>query len=591
MTINNSSKINKVLSGAERIGVIGSPSSTNELTLDILGSAVHKRLVGELALFSFNQEGNQNFAMGQITEIELQNIWHQDPTIRSLIRQKGSINPVSEKQDTHLGKMALSAVFELSAKDKFQPSILGTIPATGTSINLVTDEILDNLLESQKDEIFYLGHVYGSRPKLPLWFKHFGTGPRGAGEAYHLGIFGKTGSGKSVLAKMSVVAYARHPEMGVFIIDPQGEFSKDVITGRPTGGFRLPLKDVLEKKLKRNLEVYSIRNLTLDTFDLFKEVLHESAFFEELSMPKGENREIAARLVADALRKNTKIKISTLHTKDAFDVAWGLLGNEDTQRIFYRSDASRERFNNAYQAADKDHFYKDIWLLVANLFNASRPGAKNITELVKTAVLPGQNRPIVIVDLSEESTLSNGQDRIIWTDNIQALVIKRFIDMIKIHGELAYRQGNLMNALVVIDEAHRLAPAGDIENEQRAAIKHSLVDAARTTRKYGLGWMFISQTLASLDKEIWGQMGVYFFGFGLSAGSEYRTLQEIVGGDSAALNLYRAFRHPQSAFDSDSKEYPFMTHGPVSPLSFSGTPLFLSAFTSVDEFLNENNLK
>jgi hypothetical protein len=103
--------------------------------------------------------------------------------------------------------------------------------------------------------------------------------------------------------------------------------------------------------------------------------------------------------------------------------------------------------------------------------------------------------------------------------------------------------------------------------------------------------MFISQTLASLDKEIWGQMGVYFFGFGLSAGSEYRTLQEIVGGDSAALNLYRAFRHPQSAFDSDSKEYPFMTHGPVSPLSFSGTPLFLSAFTSVDEFLNENNLK
>lgn len=591
MATNNSSKINKVLSGTEKIGVIGSPSSTNKLTLDILGSAANKRLVGELALFSYNQDGKQNFAMGQITEIELQNIWHQDPTIRSLIRQKGSINPVSERQDTHLGKMALSAVFELSAKDKFQPSVLGTIPATGTPINLVTDEILDTLLESQKEEIFYLGNVYGSRPKLPLWFKHFDTGSRGAGEAYHIGIFGKTGSGKSVLAKMAVVAYARHPEMGIFIIDPQGEFSKDVVTGRPTGTFKLPLKDILKDKLKRKLEVYSVRNLTLDTYDLFEEVLFESAFFEELSMPKGENREIAARQVADALKKNDKIKISTLYKKESFDLAWGVLGNEAQQRIFYRSDTSRERFNSTYLAADKDHFYKDIWLPVANLFNSTRSGAKNISELVKAAVLPGQNRPIVIVDLSEESVAGNGDEKIIWSENIQALVIKRFIDMIKVHGEIAYRQGKLMNALVVIDEAHRLAPAGDIENEQRVAIKYSLVDAARTTRKYGLGWMFISQTLASLDKEIWGQMGVYFFGFGLSAGSEYRTLQEIVGGDSTALNLYRAFRHPQSAFDSDSKEYPFMTHGPVSPLSFSGTPLFLSAFTSVDEFLKENNLK
>src|SRR5690606_7481601 len=109
------------------------------------------------------------------------------------------------------------------------------------------------------------------------------------------------------------------------------------------------------------------------------------------------------------------------------------------------------------------------------------------------------------------------------------------------------------------------------ENEELSGVKYSLVDAARTTRKYGLGWMFISQTLASLDKEIWGQMGSYFIGFGLSAGTEYRTLQEIVGGDNAALKLYRSFRHPQSSFDASTKEFPFMTYGPVSPLSFSGS--------------------
>lgn len=588
--MSNNKKLTKVLSTAEKIGVVGSPSSTSQLTLDILGSAVNKKLVGELALFPFSQEGKQNYAMGQITEIELRNIWHEEPTMRSLIRQKGYVNPVSERQDTHLGEMTVSAVFREAADEKFQPSILGTIPATGTPISIVTDEILDALLESQKEEIFYLGNVYGSRPKLPLWFKHFGSGERGAGESYHLGVFGKTGSGKSVLAKLIMLGYTRHPEMGVFVIDPQGEFSKDV-SGYPTGGFQLPLKEVLEK-LRRKLEVYGVRNLVLDTYALFEKILYESDFFEKLTIPKGENREIATRNLVEKMRKKSNIKITNLYEKDAFEYAWSILGDEDFQKIFYRTKESRERFQGMYETIDKDNIYDNSWRPIANLFNPRRKGAQVISNLVKTAVTPGKNRPVVIVNLSEEAAFENSkEEKIIWSDSIQALVIKRFIDMIKIQGELAFRSNNLLNALVIIDEAHRLAPAGIIELEEHAGVKHSLVDATRTTRKYGLGWMFISQTLASLDKEIWGQMGVYFFGFGLSAGTEYRTLQEIVGGDTTALKLYRTFRHPQSAFDSASKEYPFMTHGPVSPLSFAGTPLFLSAFTSPEKFLEENNLE
>lgn len=34
-----------------------------------------------------------------------------------------------------------------------------------------------------------------------------------------------------------------------------------------------------------------------------------------------------------------------------------------------------------------------------------------------------------------------------------------------------------------------------------------------------------------------------------------------------------------------------MTMGPVSPLSFAGTPLFLTAFNTPEEFLKINNLK
>ncbi len=117
------------------------------------------------------------------------------------------------------------------------------------------------------------------------------------------------------------------------------------------------------------------------------------------------------------------------------------------------------------------------------------------------------------------------------------------------------------------------------------------VDAVRTTRKYGLGWMFLSQTLSSLDSEIVQQLRISFFGFGLSMGSEYQKLRELVSGQTESMNLYQRFRDPQSSFDPSSKEYSFMTVGPVSPLSFSGTPLFFNAFNSLSDFVDANNLR
>jgi len=204
-----------ILSQTERLGVVGSPSSTSELAIDILGSAVTRKLVGELALFHFTQDNASHYALGQITQVQLRNIWHEDPTMRSLIRQRGWVDAVSERQDTHLGKMGVSAVFQKGGLAGYEPSILGTVPSTGTHIHIVSDDILDELLRPYKQQVFYLGHVYGSKPKLPLWFKHFDRGPDGAAEAYHIGIFGKTGSGKSVLAKMILLAYARYPRMAL----------------------------------------------------------------------------------------------------------------------------------------------------------------------------------------------------------------------------------------------------------------------------------------------------------------------------------------------------------------------------------------
>ena len=582
----NAADLGKIVDQTERLGVVGSPSSTAQLALDILGTAVTRKLVGELALFRFQQDASTHYALGQITEIQLRNIWHEDPTMRSLIRQRGRVDAVSERQDTHLGQMVISAVFREGGSTGYEPSLLGTVPSTGTAIHLVTDPVLDELLRLYREQIFHLGHVYGSTPKLPLWFKHFDQGPDGAGEAYHLGIFGKTGSGKSVLAKMILLAYARYPKMALLVVDPQGEFSRDVRGGAPSGEFALPVGDVV-RKLGKQAVVLTIRNLVLDQWDLFEQILFESRFFERLTIPKGENRELACGILSDRLQK-ARVTLKSLHDRKSFDRAWNLLQDERVQRVFYRTEASRARFNEALQDADPEEFYDQHWVPVAELFREDRKSARSVDNALRWLLATDRpTRPILVIDLSREQAQG-----ILWNDKIQSLVIKRLLDGLERNAERFYKEDQSLNALVVIDEAHRLAPRQlPREDEAARGVRSVLIDAARTTRKYGLGWLFISQTLSSLHPEILQQLRIFFFGFGLGLGQEFQSLRQLVGSSGTALDLYQLFRDPHSAFDAASRQYSFMTIGPVSPLSFSGSPLFLNAFNTVEAFLEANGLE
>mgnify|MGYP001770922594 CR=1 FL=1 len=587
--------LDQIVDHAERLGVIGSPSSTAQLALDILGSAVTRKLVGELALFRFLQDASTHYALGQITEVQLRNIWHEDPTMRSLIRQRGSVDAVSGRQDTHLGQMMISAVFRKSDPGGYEPSLLGTVPPTGTPIHLVNDLVLDELLRPYRNQIFYLGKVYGSKPKLPLWFKHFDQGADGAGEAYHLGIFGKTGSGKSVLAKMILLAYARYPKMALLVIDPQGEFARDMGKGGASGEFALPVGDIARKRGKSPV-VLTIRNLVLDRWELFEQVLFESQFFERLTMPKGENRELACSILSEKLQKS-RVLLKDLYEFESFKKAWRILGDDSVQRVFYRTEASRTRFNTALQDANKEEFFRQHWSPVAELFRENRAGAKSIDKALAWLLAltnddgsPRNTRPILVVDLSKEQAQG-----LFWNDLIQSLVIKRLLDGLSQTAEHFYKDNRSLNALVVIDEAHRLAPRElSSDNDVARSVRSVLIDATRTTRKYGLGWLFISQTLSSLHDEILNQLRIYFFGFGLALGQEYQALRQLVSssgsGPDTALNLYKLFRDPHSAFDIGSRQYSFMTIGPVSPLSFSGSPLFFNAFNAVEEFLTANGL-
>ena len=435
---------------------------------------------------------------------------------------------------------------------------------------------------SEEEQLFRYARLHWS---IPVWFKHFDKGPDGTGEAYHVGIFGKTGSGKSVLAKMNLLAYARYSQMALLVIDPQGEFARDMRGGAPSGEFALPVGEIAPR-LGKQPAVLTVRNLVLDRWELFEQILFESRFFERLTVPKSENRELACGILVDRLRK-ARVKLKDLYSPQSFQKAWTLLQEDRVQRVFYRTEASRARFNDALQDADSDEFYEQHWGPVAELFREDRQGARSIDRALAWLLgMDKPSRPILVINLSKEQAQG-----LFWNDKIQSLVIKRLLDGLSQTAENFYRENQSLNALVVIDEAHRLAPRDlPLEDDAARGVRSMLIDAARTTRKYGLGWLFISQTLSSLHPEILQQLRIFFFGFGLGLGQEFQSLRQLVGSSGTALDLYQLFRDPYSAFDPRSRLYSFMTIGPVSPLSFSGSPLFLNAFNTVDGFMDANRL-
>nr|MDO8115876.1 ATP-binding protein [Candidatus Sigynarchaeota archaeon] len=564
METSTKSKAGNLFDKAERIGVIGSPSSTGELNIDILDAASAKNLVGCLAVFRYNQDNVDNYALSQITEVTMENVWTQDPTMKGIIRRKGRVDPITGRQDTHIATMTVSSVLA-DVDGKLEPSSFGTVPPTGTYVKFIDAELMDALIEARKQELFYLGTIYGSEIKLPMWFKHFGNhgDQMGLGEAYHIGIFGKTGSGKSVLAKMVMMAYARHKAMSLFVLDPQGEFSSDF-------GKHGLLGSVLDSNLHRDTTVVHLQDLVLEySNELFEKLLIVSGFFDSIKIAFEKHysrffsemmKYIHSLRVYDIdpsqdLERKRKITTELYHSSKVFRHIWEHVRTDDFVTKVAFTDEPKNRIKKALEDASFPDVYKH-WKSVTYLFTKGRGNGRDSRAISELFNLGKKEGSFVIIDLS----LKEKPRDLFWNERIKYIATQEILKTITNNAETTYKEGNSLNTLVILDEAHRFVPKIVPEDDEVAKIRTLLIDGIRTTRKFGLGWMFISQSLSSLDREIINQMRVYFFGFGLAWGIERAALRELIGGAEKSLNLYQAFKDPQSGLTS--REYPFMSIGP-----------------------------
>lgn len=564
------------------VAVVGSPSTNTHLTVDLLQEAVEDRLVGALVSFVASQAGSRITTVGQIVGIELKNRWHEDSVFRNLIKRTGEIPPITSRQDTRIAEMMTGATFR-QVGDAFEPDVLGMVPPTGTRVARVDQALLDRLLGVYSDELFYLGRAYANDVFYPMWFKHFASGDRGAGEAYHFGVFGKTGSGKSGLAKMLLLAYARHPEMGILVVDPQGEFTHE-LTGSRIGEQGLPV-DAILGALGRHIQTYDLAQIQLEGWDLFEELFLARKFVHDVLAIRGaEQQRLAGELLVQDLRGRTLADLG-----DEAGLRGALEAIETRASQIYaapgRSEALQQRVADLLHNQDEEfgQVLRERWAPLCGLFATGR-GKRKLYGIVDDIMRTEKGaRPIVAIDLSEQS------NRDIWSEELEKRILAKLLNAI--NARAAKTIGESANVLVVLDEAHRHAPSGSLApGSQAEALRGTLRRAVRETRKFGVGWFVISQTLGGIDGELIKQLRVLFFGFGLALGDEFRKLGEFAGGDRRAMELYQSFRDPHSAPRPDLREFPWMAVGPVSPLSHSGKPVFFSAFTDADEFTNLNKL-
>ena len=432
-----------------QIGAVGSPSTNLEITVDVLDQASSKGLVGSLLYIDAVQDDRPMRITGQVTGISMSNKWHQNDTMRAIIKTDGSLPWLSGHQDIRVADF-LQAVLVKMLRN-WEAETLSNVPYSGTAVNKLEQHIVDDLVEQYSDDVVQLGFALGdSSVRIPMFLKHFGSRETGGlSESIHQSIIGRTGSGKSTQAKSIISLYARHPEMAILILDPKGEFA-DEIAGYQVGESGLPFKEILQS-YGRELKRYGITQIQLQTWDLFRDILESTEFHRDCGVSAGENAIELGEAIEEILRKSN-FRLDNLDENALQFILEELLYEESVypSRI-YKTEEPRNRFLRVLeQIKDNrgEHRAWKTWGFISFLFSRGTNDQKRrsissiVRELIKSET---GNRPLVALDLgvagnkrdlneilSDESmNLSFDTEKDLFTASLQSKILYRILSELR----------------------------------------------------------------------------------------------------------------------------------------------------------------
>jgi DNA helicase HerA-like ATPase len=587
------------------VAITGSPNTVTDITFDVRSTHLRTPLLGTLLSLGVPvQIGNGNseelLVLGQVASVEMKNRWHEDPALKNYIKLHGRLPHLTEIGDTTTGRLQIVGAYRTIASEdssRYEKTRLAVPPGSGLGINQVDGDVIKKIM-SQDFGYAYLGNFYGTNDvPAPVYVRHFGDFKKlGSGEAYMGGVFGPSGSGKSVIAATLIALWAHNPTMGVLILDPQSEFSENAFA-RGTGfdfNFHNILRETSQNRFDPQKHIIRLDQLQLEGTEMFVQVLDEKGFFKTLGLSKRNNIDDAMENVTrllDDLKDEQKIWDTTMD----WDAVQQLNVNTAPRRGGAQQQITLTPFPNAFtdeaanayaassRPAKAQEFLQSwqnqgrnlsrIWNETVTLFSPRSPKGEsrfNVLQVLRDTILNGHVR---ILDLNPQ-TIQLGQDFKLY---LMDFVFRKLRQI----SYAYYRDDNPGNCLIVLDEAGRYIPQDVGDNDRVRNLCRSLTNSVKEMRKMRCGFMFITQTIAEIQKEIFRNLHFRIYGVGLGVGADADHIKAREGDD--AFELYKSLPDPRL-----SKTFSFMVAGVLLALGSSGRPMVIEGFPSGQAVLDAN---
>lgn len=577
------------------VAVSGSPNTVTKVNFDVLNGYQLVPLLNNLVSLNIPVHGDSGSetltVLGQICKLETKNRWHEDAMYKNLIKQRGHVPHLTRDADITTGVMNILGAYRPVFKDgkiEYEKMSLPVPPGSGLQISLVQEQDILSIMASERLNCYaYLGHYAGSGTvPAPVYLRHFGDFKLGGnGEAYMGGVFGPSGSGKSVMAATLSALWAGTEDihgnkpLGMLFLDPQSEFSNNAIA---TGtGFDFDFHDILSKctggKFRPETGVIRLDDLQLSGVEMFVEILKERKFFKVLGV--GGPVQSAAEHVADLL---TDLQANKTWNPEA---CWDDINNIQVGAKSF-ADMFVEAVANAYAVKSREDQrlnFLDVWKTNQKLQSIW----DKTSELFRDRHADGSKR--VKLETILQETLSHGMVRIIDLNPARISMSKNFMYFIMdfvfssmrhlLHRK--YFDHNPANCLVVIDEASRYIPQDCGDDSKLKSLRENLTYSVKELRKYRCGFLFIAQTVSSIIKEVFKQLHFRIYASGMGIGTDGDYIKDTEGDE--AFEAYKTLPNPKL-----TQKYSFMIGGAILSLGSSSQPMIVEAFDSGHTVLAKN---
>jgi Helicase HerA, central domain len=585
-----------VLSGQLPVGSVDSPSSTDRYALVLREYSRGVQLIQSLVVVEVEAlapDGSivRPLLLGQIREIELRNQHHEIPLFQAQLRRKGHVPGLAERADHVTASVHPVDAIQLDDQGRVigKTSAVSAVPPTGRDVRIADNQIVARFIPADTPGLMRIGYLVAST-HLPLRLPHFGRGD-GEGEALHVGIFGKSGSGKTVKTAELIVARARHKGMGQLILDHDGDLSSLRIgedkSGRPQFDLARGLA-AAGRHLTRDVMIIEHADLRPEAPRDIAKALRHHKFIRQLGVGAGEKENACEEKLFELLGEHLRGGASFASL--SYETLIGEVCEAFAQTYATgQSGNTRQKKGQDFRAAATsgglpERQLRRAWTAVQSY--TSRPCS--IADIVEAALFDGK---IVFI----RRTDADGA----FDDMVLRRIVRTMLDIAKVTyllakgsvgGELYGRYGYLrgrfdrykhrqVNAVCVLDEAHTVASNDDAREEDTVASE--LAQAIRHTRKYRLGFLVATQEIGALSQNVFRGLHTYIFGFGLKNASEQERVKEMLA-DPSAWRMYEQMPEPKS-----SGIYQYAIQGAALPLA-NGSAVTVRAYGSLREFLAAN---